>query len=41
MATRQPHYNKQAFARRGDENSEAQLYPKLEAANHGDYGDRF
>jgi hypothetical protein len=36
MVTRQLHFHcsKQAFARRGDESYEAQLYPKVEAGNH-------
>jgi GMP synthase-like glutamine amidotransferase len=35
MTSWQPHCSKQAFARRGNENYETQLHPKVEADNYG------
>jgi hypothetical protein len=35
MAVRQPRYNKEEFARRGDEIYEDQVRPKVEEGNHG------
>jgi hypothetical protein len=35
MATRQPRYSKEEFARRGDELYERVVRPQVEAGNHG------
>jgi hypothetical protein len=35
MAVRQPRYNKEEFARRGDEIYESQVRPQVEAGNYG------
>jgi hypothetical protein len=35
MATRHPRYNKEEFARRGDEIYESQVRLQVEAGNHG------
>ena len=35
MTARQPRYNKEEFARRGDEIYETQVRPQVEEGNHG------